>query len=532
MKRVTAQAVTARLEFCVSTPEIRKASVEAEGAKDAPVPTRIRNIRLVGLAAGVLGAIIIYNIFPSELSATFLSALTDAGVETDRSTIAFVAALAVLMGIWWMTEAIPLAATALIPLVAIPFMDIAPMSQVGGSYGSPTIFLFMGGFLLALTMQRWNLHVRIALRTVLIIGTKPKRLILGFMVATGFLSMWISNTATAVMMLPIGMSVLALVGTIDSRVGKDSKFGTALMLGIAYAASIASLSTLIGTPPNALLRGYLQDNHDTTLNFGTWMLFGIPLAWGFLLIAWWLLTKVYTPEVDEIPGGRELINERYEALGPMSLQEKMTGIIFILAALSWIIIPTFTEWPITDEMIAMLIALVLFILPAKPKEGIGLLNWETAKGLPWDVLLLFGGGLALSAAFGYSGLSLWIGEQAGGLAGIPTILIVAAIATLVIFLTEMTSNTATAAAFLPIIGGVAIGMGVDVELLVIPVALAATCAFMLPVATPPNAIAYGSGYIKIGQMIKAGIWLNIIGIILITLFTMFIGPSILGYSIG
>ncbi|WP_316932736.1 SLC13 family permease [Flaviflexus equikiangi] len=515
----------------MSTPEIHEVTPEAEGASDAPVPARIRNIRLIGMVAGVVGAVIMYNIFPAELSADFLSSLTDAEIETDRDTIAFVAAIAVLMGVWWMTEAIPLAATALIPLVAFPFMEIAPMGTVGASYGSPTIFLFMGGFFLALTMQRWNLHVRIALRTVLLIGTKPKRLILGFMVATGFLSMWISNTATAVMMLPIGISVLALVGTLDSRVGKDSKFGTALMLGIAYAASIASLSTLIGTPPNTLLRGYLQDNHDITLSFGTWMLFATPLAWGFLLIAWWLLTKIYMPEIDEIPGGKELITEHHEKLGPMSLQEKMTMVIFIAAALSWILVPTlFEDLPITDEMIAMILALVLFLVPAKPKEGIGLLNWETAKNVPWDVLLLFGGGLALSAAFGYSGLSLWIGDQASGLAGLPTIVIVLAITTLVIFLTEMTSNTATAAAFLPIIGGVAIGMGVDVELLVIPVALAATCAFMLPVATPPNAIAYGSGYIKIGQMIKVGIWLNLIGIVLITLFTMFIGPAILGYG--
>lgn len=483
------------------------------------------------MAAGALAAFIIYNIFPAELSASFQAALAENEIDTDRSTIAFVAAIAVLMGVWWMTEAIPLAATALIPLVAFPIMEIAPMAQVGSSYGSPTIILFMGGFFLALTMQRWNLHVRIALRTVLLIGTKPKRLILGFMVATGFLSMWISNTATAVMMLPIGMSVLALVGTLDSRVGRDSKFGAALMLGIAYAASIASLSTLIGTPPNTLLRGYLQDNHDITLNFGQWMLFGTPLAWGFLLICWWLLTRLYKPEIDEIPGGKELITEHHQKLGPMSLQEKMTMVIFILAALSWIFVPTlFPDLPITDEVIAMILALVLFLVPAKPKEGIGLLNWETAKGVPWDVLLLFGGGLALSAAFGYSGLSLWIGEQAGGLAGLPTIVIVAAVTALVIFLTEMTSNTATAAAFLPIIGGVAIGMGVDVQLLVIPVALAATCAFMLPVATPPNAIAYGSGYIKIGQMIKAGIWLNIIAIILITLFTMFIAPGLLGFS--
>lgn len=517
----------------MSTPEITRVSVEPPGEQESPPSPKIRNIRRIGMVSGLLGAVLIYFLFPAELSASFQETLAAADIETNRDTIATVAAVAVLMGIWWMTEAIPLAATALVPLVAFPVMDIAPMATVGGSYGSPTIFLFLGGFLLALTMQRWNLHVRIALRTVLVVGTKPKRLILGFMVATGFLSMWISNTATAVMMLPIGLSVLALVGTIDRRVNRESKFGAALMLGIAYAASIASLSTLIGTPPNALLRGYLQDNHDITLNFGQWMLFGVPLAWSFLLIAWWILTRVYKPEIDDIPGGRELIAEHHRELGPMSPQEKLTAVVFVTAALSWIFIPSlFPDSGITDEVIAMVLALVLFLLPAKPKDGIGLLNWETAKGVPWDVLLLFGGGLALSAAFGYSGLSQWIGEQASGLAGLPIVLIVLAVTLIVLALTEMTSNTATAAAFLPIMGGVAIGMGVDVQLLVIPVALAATTAFMLPVATPPNAIAYGSGYITIGQMLKAGVWLNVVAIILIVTFTVLVGPTVIGYSLG
>lgn len=516
----------------MTTPRIQPVTVEPD-ARRVHAPPGARRTRLLGIVGGILAAVLIFSIFPAELSDSVQSTLAAADIDTDRNMIAFVAATAALMAVWWMTEPIPLAATALIPLVAFPIMGIAPMGTVGASYGSPTIFLFFGGFLLALTMQRWNLHVRIALRTVLLIGTKPKRLILGFMVATGFLSMWISNTATAVMMLPIGLSVLALVGTIDSRVDKDSKFGAALMLGIAYSASIASLSTLIGTPPNALLRGYLQDNHGITLNFGQWMLFGVPLAWSFLLICWWLLTKLYSPEIDDIPGGRELIAEHHAKLGPMSHEEKLTAVIFVLAALSWVFIPTlFPDSGVTDDVIAMVLALALFLVPAKRASGIGLLDWETAKGVPWDVLLLFGGGLALSAAFGYTGLSLWIGEQAGGLAGLPILVIVAAITVLVLALTEMTSNTATAAAFLPIIGGVAIGMGVDVQLLVIPVALAATTAFMLPVATPPNAIAYGSGYIKIAQMLRAGLWLNLIVIVMIVAFTMLIGPHILGYSIG
>lgn len=520
----------------MSTPITHEPHSKAPGHFDEPVPAKTRNIRLGGLVAGVVLAIIVYLIFPDTLSTSLQESLANSGIETTPDKIAITAAVAALMGAWWMFEAIPLAATALVPLVLFPIFQVAEMKAVGASYGSPTIFLFMGGFFLALTMQRWNLHLRIALRTVLIIGTKPKQLVLGFMVATGFLSMWVSNTATAVMMLPIGISVLALVGELDTDKPQDkqlSNFGIALMLGIAYAASIASLSTLIGTPPNTLLRGYLQDTHDITINFGSWMLFATPLAWGFLLFGWWLITTLWKPEIDELPGGRKVIQDRLDAMGPMSFQEKLTMAIFVLAALSWVFVPVlFPDAPISDEVIAMILALVLFIVPAKPKEGIGLLNWETAKEIPWDVLLLFGGGLALSATFTTSGLSLWIGDKASALEGAPTILIVAAVTLLVIFLTEMTSNTATAAAFLPIIGGVAIGMGVDVELLVIPVALAATCAFMLPVATPPNAIAYGSGYLQISHMVKTGLILNIVGAILITIFVMFIGPMILGYSAG
>lgn len=516
----------------MSTPDLETTTTHAHGDDDTGVSPKTRNIRVAGLIIGVIGAIIMYLIFPREIGDSLAATLAEEEIETSGDTIAAVAAVAVLMGAWWMFEAIPLAATALVPLVAFPVLGVREMSDVGASYGSPTIFLFMGGFFLALTMQRWNLHLRIALRTVLIVGTKPKQLVLGFMVATGFLSMWVSNTATAVMMLPIGISVLALVqGTNDDGKVKMGNFGVALMLGIAYSASIASLSTLIGTPPNTILRGYLADNHDIVLNFGSWMLFATPLAWGFLLIGWWLIVTIFPPEMKELPGGRKVIEERLEEMGPMSRQEVITMIIFVTVALSWISMPfIWPDGPLSDEVIAMILALVLFITPAKPKEGVALLDWPTAKHIPWDVLLLFGGGLALSAAFGASGLSLWIGDQASALQGMPIILIVAACTALVIFLTEMTSNTATAAAFLPIIGGVAVGMGVDIELLVIPVALAATCAFMLPVATPPNAIAYGSGYLKIGQMVKVGLILNIIGIILITLFAVFVGPAILGYT--
>ncbi|MCI7551763.1 MAG: DASS family sodium-coupled anion symporter [Actinomycetaceae bacterium] len=521
----------------MSTPDIRESTSVAQGSLDKPKQPNVFRRRMLGIFGGIALAVLIYYIFPREIPDALLQSMAaEDGTLPDPvvlgNNIAFTASIAVLMAVWWIFEAIPLAATALVPLVTFPIFGVADFKAAATPYASDTIFLFMGGFFLALAMQRWNFHRRLALAIVLLIGTKPKRMVLGFMVATGFISMWVSNTATAVMMLPIGISVLATIGQLDGEGGKMSKFGTGLMLGIAYAASIASLSTLIGTPPNALLRAYLQDNHDITLNFGTWMLFATPMAWLFVIIGWQLLIRIFPPEIEEVPGGKAMIKGELQKMGPMSSQEKIVMIVFILGALSWIFIPTlFPDGPISDSIIAMVISLVLFLIPAHIQpDGIPILDWETAKEIPWDVLLLFGGGLSLAAMFGASGLSKWIGNMAAGLEGVPVIVMVIVITAIVIFLTELTSNTATAAAFLPIIGAVAIGMGVDVQLLVIPVALAATCAFMLPVATPPNAIAYGSGYVKIGQMVKAGIWLNIIGIILITVFTVFIGPMVLGYS--
>ncbi|WP_246462307.1 SLC13 family permease [Trueperella pecoris] len=523
----------------MSTPELLHDSPISAGSQDHADETIMPQGRpwlrhLGGLGLGVVAGLIVYLIFPKDLSPALLEQFAAKDMQTDGNAIAITAGIAVMMGAWWMTEAIPLAATALVPVTFFPIFGIMSFKDAGAAYASSTIFLFMGGFFLALAMQRWNFHRRLALTIVKAIGTKPSRLVLGFMVATGFLSMWVSNTATAVMMLPIGISVLTTIGHADADADgpKLSNFGTALMLGIAYSASIASLSTLIGTPPNALLRGYLQENHDITLSFGMWMVFATPMAWLFLLIAWQFLIRLYKPEVDELPGGKELIHRELRDMGPMSAQEKIVAIIFVLAAASWIIIPTFwPNGPVSDSTIAMVLAMVLFITPAKPSEGVAILDWDTAKHIPWDVLLLFGGGLALSAAFGKSGLSAWIGEVAGSMAGWPIVVIIIGVTAIVIFLTEMTSNTATAAAFLPIIGAVALGMGVDVQLLVIPVALAATCAFMLPVATPPNAIAYGSGYITISQMVKAGVWLNTIGVVLITVWTMAFGPVLLGFSL-
>ncbi|WP_010551588.1 SLC13 family permease [Brachybacterium paraconglomeratum] len=511
----------------------------SEGER-APAEThRTLLVHRLGLAVGLVAALLIYLVMPADVP------------HAAKLT----AATAVLMAVWWMTEALPIPATALVPLVVFPVLNPeVGFDDVGASYGNNIIFLFMGGFMLALAMQRWNLHKRIALAIVGAIGTSPSLLILGFMIATGFISMWVSNTATAVMMLPIGVSVLVLVNRLRledaARKGEEpgegvdpeleaegsagtassavrSKFGTALMLGIAYAASIGSLATIIGTPPNALLAAHMSQEFGVTIGFGRWMVVGAPIAVVFLLIAWLLLTKViFKPEISEIPGGAELIREERRGLGKISSGEVRVLSVFVLAALSWVFIPLIWQIagagdpPIGDAGIAMVVALLLFVLPAGAARGVRLLDWDAAVKLPWGVLLLFGGGLALSAQFSSSGLTEWIGEVTAGIGGLPVVLIVAIVAAGILFLTELTSNTATAATFLPVATAVAVGIGVDPMLLAIPVALAATCAFMLPVATPPNAIAYGSGYVRIPQMAAAGLWLNLIGIVLICATTM------------
>jgi sodium-dependent dicarboxylate transporter 2/3/5 len=520
---------------------------KSPGERDPGLEPRTDKVRWGGLAAGLVAALLVYIVMGDVAHPAKLTA-----------------AVAVLMGIWWMTEALPIPVTALVPLVVFPVLGDASVNDVGASYGNNIIFLFMGGFMLALAMQRWNLHRRIALVTVRAMGTNPSMVVAGFMIATGFLSMWVSNTATAVMMLPIGVSVLMLVARLGagsdasgdqdrelseedfaradaaeadqtSAAVKDavikSNFGTALMLGIAYAASIGSLGTIIGTPPNTLLVGYLAENHDINVGFGQWMMVGVPLAVVFLVICWFLLTKVlFKPEIDRIPGGRQLMTREIDKLGRMSQGEIRVLAIFVLAALAWVSVPLLwpENTPISDAGIAMAVAMLLFLLPAGAARGVRLLDWDSAVELPWGVLLLFGGGLALSAQFGESGLTEWIGAQAEGLGGLPVVLLVLVFTAGIIFLTELTSNTATAATFLPVAGGVALGIGVDPMLLAIPVALAATCAFMLPVATPPNAIAYGSGYVTIPQMMKGGLWLNLIGIVLVTLTVMTLAVAVFG----
>ncbi len=542
-----------------------------------PVDKRTNAVELVGLVGGILLALLTYYSMPSDAGQIALSAANGKVLNVEAMPV--VAAVSVLMGVWWMTEAIELPATALLPLVLFSVLGVDGFKSVGSSYASPIIFLFMGGFMLALTMQKWNLHTRIALSIVLLVGDSPRKLVAGFMIATGFLSMWVSNTATAVMMLPVGLSILHIVSKLMNEKtshsvrqdlahmepiarqgaqggalnvalhkGKDmldevkektsiyrTNFGISLMLGIAYSASIGSLGTIIGTPPNALLAGYMREAHGIEIGFGEWMLVGVPLAVVMLAFAWFIMVYViFPPKIKGIPGGKEVIRAELNKLGKMSRPEWLVGIIFILAAVCWIFLGTILKQngikiSSLNSIIAMSAAILLFAIPAN-KSGERLLNWDTAKQLPWDILLLFGGGLALSAQFSKTGLSLWIGHQVSTLGSLHLVLIIFVVTLLVIFLTEITSNTATSAAFLPVIGGVAIGLGyqgMDVMVFTIPVALSATCAFMLPVATPPNAIAYGSGYIRIADMIKTGFWLNILGSLLITITTYFLATAVL-----
>ncbi len=528
----------------MSTPEVKESSADTAGEVGADREPREWRRQATGIIVGLVLAALVYLLFPANAVETVMQSTgIDPDTEYSRDAMRITAAVTVLMGAWWMTEAIPLAATALIPLVAFPLLQVVDFATAAAPYANPTIFLFMGGFLMALGLQRWNLHRRMALAVVLAVGTKPKQLVLGFMIATGFLSMWVSNTATAVVMLPIGMSVLALTAETVGGMHKQKKFATGLMLAIAYAASIGSLGTLIGTPPNALLAAYMAEAHDIHIGFGEWMILGVPIAVIFTIIAWLILTTVFKPEMKEIPGGRELIKAEIQKMGPWTRPQVVVGLIFTTAALCWIFVPLALDWSgsqlsVNDALIGIAAGLLMFIVPADFKTGERILDWKTANELPWDVLLLFGGGLSLSAMFTSTGLSLWIGELAKNLEALPIFLLIFAVAALVLILTEFTSNTATAATFLPIMGGVAVGIGLtaggdqNILLLTIPVALSATCAFMLPVATPPNAIAFGSGYIKIGEMVKGGLWLNITAVILITIFTYMVAIPLFGITLG
>lgn len=424
------------------------------------------------------------------------------------------AGLAALMALWWASETIPIAVTSLVPVVLVPALGLGSLAKATAPYADPIIFLFLGGFLLGLALQRWNLHRRIALLALWVIGPRPRQQIGGFMLVTGFLSMWVSNTATTMMMLPIGLSV---IGTLDTAEAVErDRFHTALLLAIAYSASIGGIATLIGTPPNAMLAAYLSGTQGIRIGFAQWMLVGLPVAAVMMTLAWWWLTRRGFG-LENRSGGRAAIRALLASMGPLNAGEKRLMAVFLVTACSWILRPwlqNFAPW-LSDPAIAMVAAISLFVIPA---AGLGkpLLIWSISRDIPWGVLLLFGGGLSLAEAIQSSGLGLWIAGELGFLRFLPLVLVIAGVVGVIIFLTEITSNTATAATFLPLVGAMAESMGASPLLLVVPAAIAASCAFMMPVATPPNAIVFSTGDIAVHQMMRAGLVLNLVGILVVT----------------
>ncbi|WP_394739729.1 SLC13 family permease [Natronococcus roseus] len=448
---------------------------------------------------------------------------------------------------WWVTEAIPIPATSLLPIVLFPLTGALPVADTTPSYGDPLIFLFMGGFFLAMAMQRWGLHRRIALRTIKLVGTTPSRLILGFMLATAFLSMWVSNSATVMMMVPIALAVIYKTADLvdDTELDIDTTegnftFGVALMLCIAYGASVGGVATLIGTPPNILFAGQAGELFGENITFAQWMFYGVPIALiGLATVYLWVTRVALSPELNQLPGGTETVDEELRKLGAMTRQEKMVLVVFVGMAVSWISASLIGEIglaPVPDDadtIVAIGGALVLFTLPTKTEDGghTFLLDWSNAVDIPWGVILLFGGGLAIAAAFDQTGLALWLGEQLELLEGVSMVILILAVVALAVFMTEVTSNTGMTAMLLPVLASVAIGIGVHPFGLMIAGATAASFAFMLPVATPPNAIVFGSGYITLPQMARVGVGLNFIGIALITIFALLWLPVAWGIDI-
>ncbi len=446
-----------------------------------------------------------------------------------------VGAIAVLMAVWWVTEALPIAATALIPISLFPLLGVMPTGSVTAQYANQIIYLFIGGFFIAVTMERWNLHKRIALSVILLVGTAPARIILGFMIASAILSMFVSNTATAMMMVPIGLAVITQASDIIKKQkveGIDTRpehfhFAIALMLGIAYACSIGGVGTIIGTPPNTVFAGVSETLFDRPISFALWMAYGVPLAAIMLILTWGYLIKFAFPlKVKELPGGQEFIESELRKLGRTTKEEKMVLGVFAIVATAWIVRGFVDFGYFNDAAIAITGAMVLFLLPSDYKKGVFLLDWKTAVSIPWGIVVLFGGGLALAHGFSQTGLAEWIAQSLTFMSGYNLIFLITAVAVLTIILTEVTSNTATATMLMPILASMALAMSVHPYGLMIGATVAASFAFMLPVATPPNAVVFGSSFVSIPQMAKAGLWLNLLGVIIIVIVTVFVLPLI------
>ena len=440
------------------------------------------------------------------------------------------------IAIWWITEAIPIAVTALLPIVLFPLSGGMDLATTSGAFGHKYVFLYLGGFVIAIAIEKWNLHRRIALTIIYFIGSDVRKIILGFMLATAFLSMWISNTATSVMMLPIGIAIIKqLKDNPDTIEDENLIFGKALMLAIAYSASIGGIATLIGTPPNLVLAGVVLDTYNYEISFFQWFIFGFPISMLLLYICWNYLTRfAFRFKQKEFPGGRAEIKRLKDALGGISYEERLVAIVFGLTAFCWITRSFLLQkiFPaIDDTIIAISFAVLLFILPAKSKKE-SIVQWKEAVKLPWGIILLFGGGMALAKAFVNSGLAIWIGEQMTALGGLSLFLLFLLLIAAVNFLTEITSNLATTAMLLPVLAPMALEIEVHPFGLMVSAAVAASCAFMLPVATPPNAVVFGSGYLRIPDMVSKGLIMNLVSIILIALFVYFLLPLLWGLDLS
>lgn len=509
---------------------------DSAGKERKSLPIR----KLIGFWGGLVIFLIVF-LFPEP---------SGMGTSAKRLT-----AIALLMGIWWITEALPIAATALIPLMMFPLLRISPYDKVVLNYANHNIFLFMGGFFIAAAMQKWNLHRRIALHIIKLIGTKPSRLILGFMIATSFLSMWISNTATTMMMLPIGLAVIlglcykGAEGGISVSDQGSNNFAIALMLGIAYSASIGGTATIIGTPPNIIFIGMFKNLFPNAqeITFLQWMTFGLPFAVFFIAIVWFYLTKIALP-LDAKFALRKgnIIENELKKLGKMNKGESLTLIIFILTAFLWIFrvdihigrltIPGWSsalgiEQYVHDSTVAIMMALLMFCIPINWKKNEFLLDWSWALKIPWGILILFGGGFALASGFGSTGLAAWIGNKLYILGKFPLLAILLLLNLVIIFLTEIMSNTAISTTFLPIIATCALAINIHPYMLMIAGTLASSMAFMLPAATPPNAIIFGSGFLTIPKMAKIGLAINLIATLLLSFYFYLIFPHLLGIKI-
>ena len=434
------------------------------------------------------------------------------------------------IAIWWITECVPISVTALLPIVLFPLTGGLDIKSTTASYGHNLVFLFVGGFIIALAIEKWNLHKRVALSIIKFTGTKKSRIILGFMIATAVLSMFISNTATTIMILPVGMAIISKVSESNNSY-ENINFGKSLMIAIAYSASIGGMATLIGTPPNMIFAGVVKESYGIEIGMLEWSKFGLPVSLFLLMICWIYLTKVaFSFEDKNQASGKQEINNQLKKLGKFSNEELKVSVIFGLTAFGWIfrkqlvkIIPF-----LDDTIIAISFAIVLFIIPDKKNKP--LLNWEDTIKLPWGILLLFGGGMAIASAFGKSGLAFWIANLLSTMNGVSLFLLILIIVVSINLLTELTSNMATTAMLLPVLVTMALAINVHPYFLLVSATLAASCAFMLPVATPPNAIVFGSGLLKIEDMFKKGIWMNLFSVIVISLIVYYILPYVFDLS--